>query len=59
MWSCFSLAVLRLLFLSLTLSILITICLGVSPFEFNLFGILCASVPGHLFPSSGLESFQP
>ena len=56
--SLFSLAAFRILSLSLKLTILI-IYLGVSVFEFNLFGTLYFPVPGYLFPSSDFGNFQP
>ena len=57
---CFFLVAFRILALSLTFAIVIVICLGVGLFGFILFGSSSVPlVPGYLFPSSGLGSFQP
>ena len=56
---CFSLFAFRVLSISLTFAILITICLGVGLIWFILFGTLCASCFGYLFLSSGLGILQP
>jgi len=53
----FSLAVFRILCLSLTFAILIMICLGVGLFVFILFGTLCASCT-RIFASFSFVKFS-
>ena len=54
---CFSLAAVRILFL--TFVILIMIWFGVSLFGFILFALSVIPIPGYLFPSLGSRYFQP
>lgn len=54
-----SLAALRILFLSLSCSNWIKICLGVDPFWFNLFGTFLALWIWVFIFSLGLKNFQP
>ena len=56
--SCFSLATFKILSLFLIFVILITMCLGVDPFEFILFGTLCASLTCMSASFSRLRKFS-